>query len=98
MGELIRLPVSGGRIKIIDKIGDSYVEFGVLLLQDDDGNKIRAIKEEQRGKVANINHEILRLWLSGKGRQPVTWATLVSVLQDIELVELAKDIAAVKMS
>jgi hypothetical protein len=28
----------------------------------------------------------------------VTWATLVAILREIELVELASDIAAVKMS
>ena len=43
-----------------------------------------------------INEEILRQWLSGKGKQPVTWATLVEVLRDIGLSTLAKDISAVK--
>ena len=43
-----------------------------------------------------INEEILRQWLSGKGKQPVTWATLVEVLCDIGLSALAKDISAVK--
>jgi hypothetical protein len=71
-----------------DEFRASYFDFGVLLLGDDDGNKITATKEEQR----DINREVLRLWLSRKGRQPVTWATLVSVLQDIGLVKLAEDI------
>ena len=43
-----------------------------------------------------INEEILRQWLSGKGKQPVTWATLIEVLHDIGLSTLAKDISAVK--
>ena len=42
------------------------------------------------------NTEILQAWLTGRGRQPVTWATLVEVLRDIELSSLAGDIVAIK--
>ena len=43
-----------------------------------------------------INTEILQEWLTGRGRQPVTWTTLVEVLRDIELSILAGDIETVK--
>ena len=43
-----------------------------------------------------INTEILQDWLAGKCKQPVTWATLVGVLCDIELSTLAGQIKAVK--
>ena len=43
-----------------------------------------------------INKEILREWLTGRGKQPVTWATLVEVLRDIKLTTLASDIEAIK--
>ena len=42
-----------------------------------------------------INMEILQKWLSGRGKQPVTWVTLVEVLHDIELSTLASDIETV---
>ena len=42
-----------------------------------------------------INIEILKQWLTGRGKQPVTWATLVEVLRDIKLCTLADDIEAV---
>ena len=45
-----------------------------------------------------INQEILEQWIAGKGEEPVTWGTLVEVLQDVELTELASDIADVKLS
>jgi len=32
-----------------------------------------------------INTDILIKWLTERGKQPVTWATLVEVLHDIEL-------------
>ena len=43
-----------------------------------------------------INMEILQEWLAGRGKQPVTWATLVEILRDIELTALANEIEAVK--
>ena len=42
-----------------------------------------------------INIEILKQWLTGRGKQPVTWATLIEVLHDIKLSTLANDIEAV---
>ena len=95
--DLICFPMPGGKVNLAERIGVSYYEFGVLLLEDDDGDLIAAIEKEQGKSSANINREVFRLWLKGKGRQPVTWATLVAVLQDIGLVKLAKDIQAVKM-
>ena len=43
-----------------------------------------------------INTEILQEWLTGRGKQPVTWATLIEVLRDIKLSALASEIEAVK--
>ena len=43
-----------------------------------------------------INIEILQEWLTGRGKQPVTWAMLVEVLRDLELFALACEIEAVR--
>lgn len=90
--------MSGGKVSLLEKIGVQYHDFGVLLLMDADGDRITAIKKELMGNVSDINREILHQWLKGNGKQPVTWTTLVAVLQDIGLEKLAKDIEAVKMS
>ena len=95
--DLICFPMPGGKVNLAEKIGVSYYEFGVLLLEDDGGDQIAAIEKEQGKNASDINREVCRLWLKGKGRQPVTWATLVAVLQDIQLVKLARDIEAVKV-
>ena len=42
-----------------------------------------------------INIEVLKQWLTGRGKQPVTWAILVEVLRDIKLSTLADDIEAI---
>ena len=84
-------------MNLAEKIGVNYCEFGILLLEDDYGDRIAAIEKEQGKSASDINLEVFRLWLKGKGKQPVTWATLVAVLQDIGLVKLASDIEAVKV-
>ena len=55
------------------------------------------MEHKHRGDVEQINMEILQEWVSGRGRQPVSWATLTEVLRDVELCELASDIEAVKL-
>ena len=40
--------------------------------------------------------EILKEWLNGSGKQPVTWEILIETLDDCNLVTLAEDIKAVK--
>ena len=80
---------------LVEKVGTDYSSFGVMLLQDSSGEKICAIEKEKRGNVADINREILRLWLQGKGKQPVTWNTLTTVLADIMRDDLAKMISSI---
>lgn len=70
--------------------------FGILLLEDDNGSKIRDITSKHRDDGKKIVIEILQEWLVGKGKQPVTWQTLMEVLKDSEFPELAKDIELMK--
>ena len=96
MLELICFPSAGGRINLVKAIGGEYSTFGILLLEDVDGSKVSSIEKELLKNADDINRRIFTLWLSGKGKQPVTWSTLVGVLQDIELKKLAKTIADAK--
>ena len=84
------------RINIPQEISVKYYKFGLLLLEDDTGAKIRSIAHEHRDNTEQINMEVLRQWINGRGKQPVTWKTLIEVLHDIELSTLAREIEAVK--
>ena len=53
---------------------------------------IRSLEREFRENAERINCQIFQEWLDGKGRKPTSWATLVGVLNDIEMGELAKKI------
>ena len=90
--ELLNFPVDEERVNIIEQIGTKYYEFGIYLLQDNDGNKMDTIIADCRGVSFDINRQILCKWIRGGGKQPVTWATLVTEIDRCGLTELAKTI------
>eukprot|EP00731_Ephydatia_muelleri_P006009 Em0003g257a len=75
--------VPPAEVNIAEQIGVNYLMFGMILLQDDNGVVVKALEEEHRGKAEKINIAIFQKWLDGKGMRPVTWSTLVTVLQKI---------------
>ena len=95
MRELIKFRGRSKTINIPQRICTKWDEFGIFLLEDDNAAIIDSIAREQRDRPEQINKDILKRWIQGEG-QPVTWETLVEVLRNIELNELANDIASVK--
>ena len=65
--------------------------MGTLLLKDDYGDVIRALKEEYRSMTALVE-EIFHHWTAGRGATPVSWAGLVTCLRLAKLNRLADDI------
>ena len=85
----------GERISIIHRIAPKWQRFGNLLQFDSDGHTLDIIAKDHTtdGCVACCQ-EMVGLWLQGKGRQPVTWALLLELLEDMEqgwLVEQVKN-------
>ena len=70
---------------IVLEIQIDYEKFGIQLLNDSNGNIVAGIERMKRGDPGDITVEILRQWLQGKGRKPVTWQTLVECLEDTKL-------------
>ena len=66
-----------------------YEKLGTLLLNDYDGTVMPTIVFECQQKTDKITLEIMRRWLAGKGKQPVTWWTLTKSLKTSGLLELA---------
>ena len=90
--KLLNFKTSSGTVNIAKRIGADYNLLGAFLLQDDDGTVTDAIANEYHHNAFKVNYEILKQWIQGKGRQPVQWSTLIDVLKEIELSELAKKI------
>ncbi len=80
---------------IRQEVGSKYRECCTFLLNDRDGRTFQIIVGQYQCNPLWINHEIFSKWLQGKGRQPVTWATLVRVFRDIRMDSLADEICAV---
>ena len=83
-------------MNLAQAIGTNYTYFGIFLLEDNNGDRTDAIVRELHERAEDINAAIFRLWVRGEGLQPVSWGTLVSVLQDMGLNTLASDIEHVK--
>ena len=92
---LMRFPnasCESNKMDIIAKIAAKGHYLGIHLLNDGDGAKTSVIENNFKGDLYRISLEIFTCWLQGQGRKPVTWATLVSVLKDIDLLILASEI------
>ena len=94
--ELIRFRGRERRINVPQQIGTNFMNFGVLLLEDENGARIQSIIHECRDNPEQVTTKVLQEWIAGRGKLPVSWGTLIEVLRDIDLCTLANDIAAVK--
>ena len=97
MSELTSFHCSdGSQVNIAVEVSINYIEFGAQLLDDPTGSRVRNIECAKLKDPKEINSEILREWLRGGERQPVTWTALAKVLDDIDKGELAAQIRQVK--
>ena len=80
-------------INIIEEIGCKYLDFGVLLLNDEDGSFIESIENELQRDSTAINCKILREWSYGReNAKPFEWHSLIETLNEIGLKRLASEI------
>ena len=83
-------------LKVPQEVGANYSTFGIFLLNDRTGSRIRSFKKECQGDAEDVMLRILEEWLEGKGL-PVTWESLVQTLRNIDLSVLADQIQASKI-
>ena len=91
MLKILSFPGKNESINIPKQISTNYSMFGILLLNDETGAEVRTITTKFHEDANQINLEILRLWIEGKGK-PLSWDVLIDVLKGIGLNSLAKDI------
>ena len=79
--------------KVVKRVAFKWEDLTILLELDEQGGRVEAIKRDfvQHG-VEKCCLQALRLWLRGEGKKPISWATLLGVLRDIECSAVAKDI------
>ena len=96
MSDLIIFRGLTAKINIPQSIGTKCYEFCKKILEDRTGEEVESIRSKYSDVPEEINRVVLELWLKGKGKQPATWGTLIEVLKDVNLTDLAKEIEAVK--
>ena len=89
---LKKFPGKHGRFDVMERIGINYPELGMFLLQDHDLSKVSALERTWQRASLPICRDIMKEWLQGKGKLPVTYATLLHCLRDADLHSLVKDI------
>ena len=82
---LKNFPVKDDSINIVDVIANDYENFGIQLLMDKDGSTVKNIETTHLQNPVAITTGILRKWLQGRGREPITWSTLIECLKEAKL-------------
>ena len=85
---LLQFPTKLRKLNIIESIALQHSMLSTLLLNDD---ITKAVGQSSRDSF-RITFEVLKQWIQGKGRTPITWETLVKVLESIDLRVLAREI------
>eukprot|EP00731_Ephydatia_muelleri_P021692 Em0014g283a len=93
---LFQLPyVVDGRneqLKIVQRTATHYTELAMHLLDDVNLNITESLEMQFQRDPERIARDVYKKWISGTGRKPVSWQTLVGVLRDIQLNSLADEI------
>ena len=89
---LRRFPGKRRKFNVLEGIGTHYRDFGTFLLDDRTGMKVAAIETARLRVSSLILQDVFEEWLLGRGKLPVTYATLVECLRAVELNVLADDI------
>lgn len=77
-------PTETRHVNVFVEIGISSYDFGLYLLDDPTGNRVKNIQHEKKGNLEEQNKEIAYQWLLGNGEKPVTWYTLMKILKKIK--------------
>ena len=83
-------------LKIHERVGAKYKEFGIYLLNDETGCQVDALEMECLGKPDRIALKILQEWVKGKGVER-SWVALIKTLRKCELSVLAEQVEKKKV-
>ena len=92
MSSLEHLKGPHSDVRIIRDSGD-YKKLGICLLKLPNAAELDDMERDCSRKTYCIKLAIFNKWLQGQGEKPVTWKTLIYVLEEcMQLVELAKEV------
>ncbi|KAL5475155.1 hypothetical protein EMCRGX_G027220 [Ephydatia muelleri] len=81
-------------LNIVQRTAIHYAKLAMHLMDDVNLVITASLEMQFRHNPEIIAKEVYKKWISGTGRKPISWQTLVCVLRDIQLNSLAEEIEA----
>ena len=78
-------------VKVIERIAASWKRVATTLHFE--GHEINIIDTDHDRRSENACRKLFTEWLDGKGRQPKTWGTVLSALNEAGFGEVASDLS-----
>ena len=85
----MKFPSEGRNINIITRCSSNYYQLGIFLLNDENGDMVKSLEVEHHFNAERIITAIIRTWIRGSGKKPISWNSLIAVLKDVGLCNLA---------
>ena len=80
---------------IITAITQDWKNFGIYFDFDEAGRTLNCIAKDYHYHSIDCCTQMMTEWLEGSGRQPATWATLIDLLKDAEMNDLAQQLVTI---
>ena len=92
--ELDLLKSKGKTVRVMERTAAKWERVATRLYFG--GHDISSIKKDPTClSPEDACRKVFTEWLDGKGRKPVSWGTLIEVLEEAQIGELAKDIETI---
>ena len=88
--ELDHIKGNGKTVKVISRVAAKWETVATRLHFE--GHDIERIEKDKPHQSLDACRTMFIEWLEGKGRTPITWETVIKVLEEAELAELASDL------
>ena len=85
-----RIKGNGKTVKVISRAAAVWERVATRLHFE--GHEIICIKRDHHFQTLDACFAMFREWIEGKGRKPTTWDTVIKVLEEAELNEIAEDL------
>ena len=79
-------------MEIIKSVAPEWQKICVQMDFDPDGNTLELIAETERRNPVPCCMSVFRHWLKGSGIQPMTWGTLLEILERCGYLHLAEKV------
>ena len=90
MNALQCLPTGDRKLKVLGSIAAKWETVAYQLKFE--VAQVELIQRQNYYRPLESCEEMFKRWLTGSGRQPVTWHTLIEALEDAQFVVLASDL------